>query len=100
MQATLNGYLIDDGGLVCTVSFEWGSDTTYGNVTPEQVAVTGATFSAVINGLSPDCLYHFRAKAVNANGTSYGADQFFTTPAEVGIMTLLDEDLLFQFIRG
>jgi hypothetical protein len=35
--------------------------------------------SSSVNGLSPATLYHFRALATNAAGTTYGADQTFTT---------------------
>ncbi len=39
---------------------------------------TGA-FTSSITGLSPDTLYHVKAYATNAVGTSYGADMEFTT---------------------
>ena len=38
------------------------------------------TFSAALSGLKPNTTYHFRAKATNAAGTSYGDDRTFTTP--------------------
>lgn len=42
---------------------------------------TGTTgvFSSIITGLTPNTLYHFRAYATSSAGTSYGADQTFTT---------------------
>ena len=37
------------------------------------------TFSQALSGLKPGTTYHFRAKAANSAGTSYGADRTFTT---------------------
>ena len=42
------------------------------------VSATGA-FSAPINGLTPNTLYHVRAYATNSTGTVYGDDVSFTT---------------------
>jgi len=44
--------------------------------------ISGSTvtpFSATPAGLTPNTLYHFRAKGTNANGTALGADMTFTT---------------------
>jgi hypothetical protein len=38
-------------------------------------------FSITTNGLTPGTVYHYRAYATNAVGTSYGADSTFTTLA-------------------
>ena len=35
--------------------------------------------SATLSGLTPGTTYHFRAEAFNSLGTTYGADQTFTT---------------------
>ena len=46
--------------------------------------MTGSTDTAVsrgITGLSNGITYHYRVVAVNAGGTSYGADRIFTTGA-------------------
>ncbi len=42
------------------------------------VSATGA-FTSSITGLTPGTLYHVRAYAINAAGTSYGNDVTFTT---------------------
>ncbi len=44
--------------------------------------------TAALTGLAPATTYHYRAIASNANGTSYGADETFTTSAAstVGII--------------
>ncbi|MDY7033054.1 MAG: hypothetical protein SVY10_14255, partial [Thermodesulfobacteriota bacterium] len=65
-----------------TYHFEYGIDTSYGSVTPDTGAGSGTTdvsASAGIIALSPVTEYHFRIVAVNANGTTYGLDQTFTT---------------------
>lgn len=86
ISATENGTLDDDGGMACDCGFEWGETVAYGNTTPTQSRTTGQSFSRGISGLSPNTLYHFRAFATNAVGTSYGADRTFTTlPSNPGI---------------
>jgi FKBP-type peptidyl-prolyl cis-trans isomerase 2 len=69
-----------------TVTFEYGTTSAYGltvNATPG--TVTGATdyvqVSGGITGLSKSTTYHFRVKAVNSFGTTYGSDLTFTTSA-------------------
>jgi trypsin len=62
--------------------FQWGTTTAYGNNSG-----TGSTnngfgvlpVSATIAGLSPSTTYHYRLVGSNVNGTTYGADQTFTT---------------------
>lgn len=82
--ATLNGLLDDDGNDACDCVFEWGETAAYGDTTSIQSKTTGETFSQLITGLSPNTLYHFRAKATNPiTGASYGIDQTFTTKAAI-----------------
>ena len=51
------------------------------------VSATGA-FTSTITGLTPGTLYHVRAYATNAQGTSYGSDvQFTATAATVDAFT-------------
>lgn len=91
-QATLNGQLIGDGGLVCDVSFEWGTTTDYGQETPWQGGFTsGMFFSATIYGLGEGVLYHFRAVARNSMGISYGNDMAFVTLLAPGIPVMMDD---------
>ena len=82
ISATLNG-TCNAKGLVSTVSFEYGLTTAYGNtvagVPPTIGGNTVTPFSAALAGLTPNTLYHFRAKGTNANGTALGADLTFTT---------------------
>ena len=76
--AILNGS-VDDNLLSTTVSFEYGTTISYGNeITATQSPVTGnINVSASISGLTVGTTYHFRIKAVNSLGTSYGNDLTF-----------------------
>jgi phosphodiesterase/alkaline phosphatase D-like protein len=80
--ATLNG-TVNANNSSSTVTFQYGLTTAYGTaVTATQSPVTGSVDTAVsraITGLSNGITYHYRVVAVNAGGTSYGADQIFTT---------------------
>ncbi len=81
-SATLNG-IVNANGSDTTVTFEYGTDTSYGtNVTADQSPVTGntnTTVNATISSLAPSTTYHYRVVAQNVNGTSYGEDMTFTT---------------------
>lgn len=100
-QATLNGQLVDDGGLVCDVRFDWGTTTDYGNETPWQGGFTsGMTFSATIYGLGEGVLYHFRAVARNSRGISYGNDMSFVTLVAPGVAVIIDDAALASFLRA
>ena len=94
-QATLNGILTNDGGYVCDVFFQWGSDTSYGMTTPKQGgAYTGTTFSVVIAGLTGGASYHYRAVAINSRGTVYGVDQVLTTRSPSFLPVMVGFDVL------
>jgi hypothetical protein len=66
------------------VTFEYGTTTSYGSsVTASQSPVTGDSItnvSAEISGLTPCTIYHFRVKAQNSFGLSYGFDSAFYSP--------------------
>ncbi len=47
------------------------------------------TFTKNIAGLTNSTTYYYRAYAINAVGTSYGADSTFTTPASAIVPTVL-----------
>lgn len=94
VSATLNGTLDEDDGETCECAFEWGLDTGYGVTTPIQSKTKGQSFSQVLHGLVPGTTYHFRAKATNSRGTSYGADESFSTkPAISKAYALAREEL-------
>jgi hypothetical protein len=80
-SATLNGSL-DPHGLTTTVSFQWGTTTSYGHTTAMQ-SQTGNTYrniAASISSLTTHTTYHFRIVATNSAGTRMGSDRTFTTP--------------------
>ena len=68
------------------VTFEWATDdyytnngNTYDNVTDTPSFMTSmGPVASLLNGLSPDTTYHYRAKAVG-DGTVYGGDRTFIT---------------------
>jgi hypothetical protein len=62
-----------------TASFEWGTTTNYGNVTPPQLLGTNTAFSAMVTGLLSGATYYFRAVASNQLCVIIGADRTFTT---------------------
>ena len=79
--ATLNGQVLV-WSVNTTVSFQWGTDTNYGNtVTAEQSPVNSGVLEPVstgLTGLANNTTYHFRVVASNINGTRYGQDMTFT----------------------
>jgi len=64
-----------------TVQFQYGTSTAYALSTLQQTAtgVTPVSLLAQLSSLSPGTTYHFRAIATSSDGTSFGADQTFTT---------------------
>lgn len=82
--ATLNGS-VNANNVSATVTFEYGTTEAYGSsvtATPNPVSGSALTqVSKAISGLTQDTLYHFRVKAANASGTSYGNDMTFTAGA-------------------
>jgi phosphodiesterase/alkaline phosphatase D-like protein len=86
--ATLHGSVNPTGVAVTAVSFDYGTDTSYGtnvHATPYTVgAGAGATaVSVTIGSLSPGITYHYRVVAAYAGGggSTLGADMTFTTLA-------------------
>lgn len=80
--ARLNGTLdpvLDNTEL--EAGFEWGETTDYGHATTPETVSEPTGFSATITGLTPNRLYHFRARAQAVGQTEfvYGEDMTFTT---------------------
>jgi uncharacterized protein (TIGR02145 family) len=94
--STLNG-TVNANGLSTTVSFEYGTTTSYGQTAAAaQSPVTGnviTNVNAAITGLTQGTTYHFRIKAVNSVGTSYGNDLTFTTTNQATYVTDIDGNL-------
>ena len=93
-DATLRG-TVNANNQASTVTFEYGLTTAYGStISATPGTVNGSTVTSVsanLTGLLLTTPYHFRVKAVNAGGTSLGADKTFTTgcsmPDPAGIVT-------------
>src|SRR5438477_40146 len=85
LSATLNGSL-DPHGLTTTVSFQYGTTTSYGSTTSMQTQ-TGNTYRNIVanvSGLMASTTYHFRIVATNSAGTRMGSDRTFTTLSTTG----------------
>jgi hypothetical protein len=79
--ATLNGS-VNPSSQATSVYFEYGTSTAYGTKTPAVSAGAGTaakSMSAAVSGLIGGATYHFRVVAVNATGTTAGADLTFAT---------------------
>jgi hypothetical protein len=80
-EATFQG-TVNPEGTETKYYFEYGTTESYGSKTAEASAGSGASsveVSKTITGLTADTKYHYRLVATNSNGTTYGADQKFTT---------------------
>ena len=90
-SATLNGNLGSLGTAASvSVSFEWGTTTSYGSETTAQSMTAIGAFTANLTGLTARTTYHFRAKAVGDGPAVYGDDMTFTTasPADTTAPTI------------
>jgi len=86
ISAKLNG-MVNPMGTNCTVSFEYGLTTSYGDsivANPGNVSGNGDNLvnaNVTLNyvDIGQDKILHFRLKVVNGNGTYYGRD-FVASP--------------------
>jgi streptogramin lyase len=82
-SARLNATVNPSGATVSDCHFEYGASEAYDSSLPCASLPGGASaavaVSAYLPSLGEHTLYHFRIVATNAGGTSYGADQTFTT---------------------
>jgi hypothetical protein len=65
-------------------NFEYGTSASYGSSSSEGSSGFGlgpSVISKEITGLTPNTTYHYRVHTWNANGSEYGVDKTFTTPA-------------------
>lgn len=84
-SATLNGR-VDQQGAEASYQFEYGTSDEYGTSVPVPAATlqasdTSHAVSQSVGGLTAGSTYHYRLAASDAAGTTYGADQTFTTAA-------------------
>jgi hypothetical protein len=92
-SATLNGW-VDANFADATVTFQYGETDSYGseitaNESPVQGGDIQVAVTANLSELDPETTYHFRVKAVNSEGTTYGDDATFTTTAAPVIPALI-----------
>ncbi len=81
-SATLSATLTDLGGEQhCDVWFEYGTTASYGYATVNLSLDATGSFNVTVTGLQPGTAYRFRAVARNSQGTAYGTDLSFVTPA-------------------
>jgi hypothetical protein len=85
-SATLNGHVFPDASVTTYFYFQYGTTTAYGTQTGTDGPVNGTDkdVSTDVTGLAPSTTYHYRVAATNTDGTSYGDDMTFTTPASGG----------------
>jgi hypothetical protein len=97
--ATITG-AVETQGLPTSAAFEFGSSPALGTTEGQSNlpgAAGGTPIAFAFNGyLSPGTIYYYRVVATNAQGTSYGAEQSFTTTsspsAALSPVTLLLSD--------
>jgi hypothetical protein len=79
--ASLNG-VVNPNGVETKDYFEYGPTVSYGSKSREQTTSVEKKPDILVEGLTRGTIYHFRMVATNADGTSYGTDETFTTAAE------------------
>jgi hypothetical protein len=75
---------VNPNGTATSVSFEYGTTTSYGGTTALQSIGAGSSAVAVsqaVSGLICNTTYHFRVVATTSFATTRGLDQTFTTTA-------------------
>jgi alpha-tubulin suppressor-like RCC1 family protein len=84
-NATLNGMAVPNG-MPTEAWFEWGTDSSYGQLTAPTNIGSGmkvARVIAPINALLGGSVYSYRLVASNAFGVKYGAQAKFSTGAKI-----------------
>jgi hypothetical protein len=87
-SATLHATVNPNGIPVSECRFDYGTSTSYGQSAPCTPAPGSGTspvaVSAALESLAEGTTYHFRVAVTDANGTSTGSDQTFTTLLVLG----------------
>ena len=71
--------MLDCKEQLTTWSIEYGDTDAYGSTQIGNTTINGGLKSVGLTGLTQGSVVHWRFKAVNSSGTSYSADQIFTT---------------------
>ncbi len=83
--AISGGDITSDGGnAITTRGVCWSTKANPSIIYPDSITVDGTgpgIFTSTITGLVPNKSFHVRAYATNSEGTSYGQDISFRTPA-------------------
>ena len=86
--------LVNANSLPTTVIFEWGKTLAYSDSIPISdnplSGSTSKTVGVVKTGLVPGETFHYRVKAKNSLGISYGEDKTFRTLGDIPIITQPD----------
>src|SRR6476661_10814509 len=88
-SARLNGS-VDPNGESTGWYFEFGTTTSYGTKTATQNAGSGQNPNNVnsnVSGLAVATMFHYRLVAMNASGTTLGADHTFITEGPPAVAT-------------
>lgn len=93
--ATLGGS-VNPGGSATSYYFQYGPTRAYGGqsaIGSAGAGTKGVSVGVGIGGLQPITIYHYRLVAVNADGTSLGADHTFqTTKVPLSLAILASPD--------
>jgi hypothetical protein len=82
VAATLNGSMTADGNASSTVEgFNWGNDTSYGQIASTNGTFGTGSFSQPLTGLACGTTYHYQVFATNVVGQGTSTDQSVTTLA-------------------
>lgn len=97
-QATLNGYIVDDGTLGCEARFQYGLTPALGSFTAWLPGpyYTGDNFSVTLYGLPGNTIYYYRAECRSAIGAGVaGSTLSFvtTTPSFARVAILAPEEI-------
>ena len=83
-HVSLSGVALNLDVVSGTEFFQFGKSTAYGKRSASLPLAAGPSerlFTVVIGRLTPGTLYHYRAADRNPDGTGFGADATFNTPA-------------------
>ena len=93
--ARLNGVVVEDGGVMGAVRFQWGLTTEYGNDTSWQQGYgKGDEFFIDLNNLAEGQGFHFIAQFRVAGELVSGSDMVFNTLFPLGPVTLVTDEIM------